>query len=134
MNLHIEEAHRVAKRIGDASDVHWLSFGPANVALHKMSAAVEMRQYDDALKQARKMKLPMQLATSRRAHFLIDRARAEMETGHTDKALEHLVDARRMAPEQTRYHPGARETITGLVHLARRTPDTLNHMASWIGL
>lgn len=134
VELHIGEAHRIAKRIGDASDVHWLSFGPANVALHTMSAAVEMHQYDDALKQARKMKLPPQLATSRRAHFLIDRARAEMETGYTQKALEHLVDARRIAPEQTRYHPGARETITGLVHLSRRTPERLTYMASWIGL
>lgn len=134
VELHIGEAHRIAKRVGDASDVHWLSFGPANVALHTMSAAVEMHQYDDALKQARKMKLPPQLATSRRAHFLIDRARAEMETGYTQKALEHLVDARRIAPEQTRYHPGARETITGLVHLSRRTPERLTYMASWIGL
>jgi transcriptional regulator with XRE-family HTH domain len=134
VNVHLGEARRIAKRIGDASEVHWLSFGPANVALHKMSAAVEMRQYDEALKQARKMKLPTQLATSRRAHFLIDQARAEMETGYTGKALEHLVSARKMAPEQTRYHPGARETITGLVHLARRTPDTLSHMAAWIGL
>lgn len=132
--VHIDEARRIAKRIGDASDVHWLSFGPTNVALHKMSAAVEMRAYDDALKQARKIKLPMSLATSRRAHFLIDRARTEMETGHTDKALEHLVEARKVAPEQTRYHPGARETIRGLVHLARRTPDSLNHMAAWVGL
>ncbi|ARP68707.1 XRE family transcriptional regulator [Streptomyces pluripotens] len=134
VDVHIGEARQIANRIGDASHVHWLSFGPANVALHKMSAAVEMSQYDNALKQARKMKLPAQLATSRRAHFLIDRARAEMETGRRERALEDLVEARRMAPEQTRYHPGARETITGLVHLARRTPDTLSHMASWIGL
>ncbi|MFI5792080.1 helix-turn-helix domain-containing protein [Streptomyces sp. NPDC051677] len=131
---HITEARRIAKRIGDASDVHWLSFGPANVALHKMSAAVEMRQFDDALKQARKMKLPTQLATSRRAHFLVDQARAEMETGHTESALKSLVEARRLAPEQTRYHPAARDTITGLVHMSRRTPETLNHMAAWVGL
>lgn len=131
---HIGEARSIAKRIGDASDVHWLSFGPTNVALHRMSTAVEMRQYDDALKQARKIRLPAQLATSRRAHFLIDRARTEMETGLTDKALEHLIEARKAAPEQTRYHPGARETIRGLVHVARRTPDTLNHMAAWVGL
>ncbi len=132
--LHINEARKIAKRIGDASDVHWLSFGPSNVALHRMSAAVEMRRYDDALKQARKIKLPPQLATSRRAHFLIDQARTEMETGHTDSALKSLVEARRVAPEQTRYHPAARETITGLVHLSRRTPDTLSHMAAWVGL
>ncbi|NUR04340.1 MAG: helix-turn-helix transcriptional regulator [Streptomyces sp.] len=131
---HIAEARSIAKRIGDASDVHWLSFGPANVSLHRMSAAVEMGQFDTALTQARKMRLPTSLATSRRAHFLIDRARTEMETGLTEKALEHLVEARKTAPEQTRYHPGARETIRGLVHLARRTPDTLNHMAAWVGL
>ncbi|GHH30321.1 helix-turn-helix domain-containing protein [Streptomyces rubradiris] len=134
VDQHISEAQTLAKRTRDASDVHWLSFGPANVRLHRMSAAVEMGQYDNALKQARTMRLPASLATSRRAHFLIDRARTEMETGHTEAALEHLVEARRAAPEQTRYHPGARETIRGLVHVARRTPDTLNHMAAWVGL
>ncbi|MFI2374440.1 helix-turn-helix domain-containing protein [Streptomyces sp. NPDC018964] len=132
--VHIGEARKIAERIGDASNVHWLSFGPTNVVLHEMSAAVEMRQYDDALKQSRRIKVPHQLAVSRRAHFLIDKARTEMETGHTESALKTLVEARRAAPEQTRYHPAARETITGLVHLARRTPDTLNHMAAWIGL
>ena len=131
---HIAEARRIAQRIGDASDVHWLSFGPTNVSLHKMSAAVEMGQYDAALTQARKIKLPTGLAISRRAHFLIDQARTEMETGHTDGALTSLLEARRLAPEQTRYHPAARETITGLVHLSRRTPDTLNFMAAWVGL
>jgi hypothetical protein len=93
-----------------------------------------MGRYDDALKQASNVRLPASLATSRRAHFLIDRARTEMETGRTSNALEHLVEARRVAPEQTRYHPGARETIRGLVHTARRTPETLNYMAAWIGL
>jgi hypothetical protein len=131
---HIGEARKIAKRIGDASDVHWLSFGPANVAMHRMSAAVEMGQFDNALKQARKIRLAPSVATSRRAHFLIDQARTEMETGHTEAALDHLVQARKAAPEQTRYHPGARETIRGLVHAARRTPDTLNHMAAWVGL
>ncbi|MFG2145448.1 helix-turn-helix domain-containing protein [Streptomyces sp. NPDC048696] len=131
---HIAEAKAYARRTGDASDVHWLSFGPTNIALHRMSAAVEMHQYDDALKQARKVRLPASLATSRRAHFYIDRARSEMETGRASAALASIVKARRAAPEQTRYHPGARETITGLVHISRRTPDTLGHMATWIGL
>ncbi|MFJ3229568.1 helix-turn-helix domain-containing protein [Streptomyces sp. NPDC086787] len=131
---HIGEARKIAKRIGDASDVHWLSFSPTNVAMHRMSAAMEMGQYDNALTQARRIRLPASVATSRRAHHLIERARTEMETGHTNAALDHLVQARRVAPEQTRYHPGARETIRSLVHLARRTPDTLNHMAAWVGL
>ncbi|MET8982155.1 helix-turn-helix transcriptional regulator [Streptomyces sp. NPDC004539] len=134
VNRHIREAHDIAKRTRDASSVHWLSFGPTNVRLHKMSAAVELNQYDDALTQARKMRLPASLATSRRAHFLIEWALTEMETGHTEPALKRLVEARRAAPEQTRYHPGTRETIRGLVHLSRQTPETLGHMASWVGM
>jgi len=131
---HLAEAEAIASQTGDASDVHWLSFGPTNVALHRMSAAVEMRHYGQALDQARDVRLPAGMATSRRSHFLIDKARSEMETGRTEAALASLVEARRAAPEQTRYHPGARETISGLVHAARRTPETLGGMAAWIGL
>jgi len=131
---HLAEAAALAEQTGDAADVHWLSFGPANVDLHRMSAAVEMRRYGAALQQARQMRLPATLATSRRAHFYVDRARSEMETGRSEAALGSLVEARRAAPEQTRYHPGARETISGLVHAARRTPETLSGMAAWIGL
>ncbi|MFD3419387.1 helix-turn-helix domain-containing protein [Streptomyces decoyicus] len=134
VDAHLEQADDCAARVGDASDVHWMSFSPTNVKLHRMSAAVEMREYDDAIGQARALQLPAGLATSRRAHFLIDRARSEMETGRTAAALATLVEARRAAPEQTRYHPGARETISGLVHMARSTPETLGHMAAWIGL
>jgi len=134
VDTHIAEASGYAERVGDASDVHWLSFGPTNVAMHRMSAAVEMRRYDDALKQAKRIKPPAAMATSRRAHFLIDRARSEMELGKTEAALGSLVAARRAAPEQTRYHPGARETIRGLVHLSRRAPETLGSMAAWVGM
>ncbi|MFH8574086.1 helix-turn-helix domain-containing protein [Streptomyces sp. NPDC017993] len=131
---HLQQAGECSGRTGDASDVHWLSFGPTNVLLHRMSAAVEMRLYDDALVQARQIHLPAGVATSRRAHYLIDRARSEMETGRNAAALASLVKARHAAPEQTRYHPAARETISGLVHPGRRTPDTLGHMAAWIGM
>lgn len=132
---HITAARELAARVGgEAPEVHWLSFGQMNVALHEMGAAITMRRYDDALRQARTMKLPAATLTSRRARFLVDRATVEMETGHTDAALRHLVEARRAAPEQTRYHPRTRETVVGLLHTARRTPDSLGHMAAWIGL
>ncbi|MEV8626505.1 helix-turn-helix transcriptional regulator [Streptomyces sp. NPDC051079] len=134
LDTHIAEATTLAGRVGDASDVHWLSFGPTNVSMHRMSAAVEMRHYDEALKQALKIRPPASMATSRRAHFLIDRARSEMELGRAEASLKSLTAARKAAPEQTRYHPGARETIRGLVHLSRRTPQTLGSMAAWVGM
>ncbi|MFC8919167.1 helix-turn-helix domain-containing protein [Streptomyces sp. NPDC057116] len=132
---HIAAARELATRVGgEAREVHWLSFGQMNVSLHELGASITLRQFDAALKLARKVTLPPSTLTSRRARFLVDRAVVEMETGHTDRALRHLVEARQAAPEQTRYHPGTRDAITGLLHTARRTPDTLSRMAAWIGL
>lgn len=132
--VHLEQATEFARRTGEAGHVHWLSFGPTNVAVHDVSAHVEMRQYGRALTKASKVQPPKDWATSRVAHFHVDRARCEMETGRSEAALRSLVKARKMAPQQTRYHSGARETIKGLVQQARRTPDTLDHLAVWIGL
>lgn len=131
---HISRAWEYAERVGDASVVHWLNFSPVNVALHEMSVAMEMRQYDEALRQAQAIRLPASIATSRRGHFFIDRARVELELGLGEASLKSMVAARRSAPEQTRYHPGARETIRGLVHLSRRAPEPLRAMATWVGL
>ncbi|MEV6102600.1 helix-turn-helix transcriptional regulator [Nocardia sp. NPDC051981] len=132
---HIAAARELADRVGgEAREVHWLSFGQMNVTLHEMGAAITMRQFDDALRQAQAVKLPPATLTSRRARFLVDRAVVEMETGHLDASLRHLVAARRAAPEQTRYHPRTRETMTGLLRTSRRTSDTLVNMAAWIGL
>ncbi|MFJ9036026.1 helix-turn-helix domain-containing protein [Streptomyces sp. NPDC102406] len=134
VETHLSEARDIARRTGDASEVHWLSFGPANVAAHQVSALGELREWGQAVEKARKVKLPKSWAASRRAHFFIDRARSEMETGRSEAALKSLVKAREIAPQQTRYHPAARETIQGLVHHQRRTPETLSHMAAWVGL
>lgn len=131
---HLQQAAQYAARTGEAGHVHWLSFGPTNVAVHDVSAHVELHEYDTALGKAAEVNPPRGWAMSRMAHFHIDQARCEMETGRTDAALRSLVTARRLAPQQTRYHPGARETIKGLVHTARRTPAGLDHLAAWIGL
>ncbi|WP_326689724.1 helix-turn-helix transcriptional regulator [Streptomyces sp. NBC_01795] len=131
---HLREAASYAERTGEAGRVHWLSFGPANVAAHEVSAQVEMRRYGKALEKSKDVRLPHGWAMSRRAHFYVDRARAEMETGRSEAALGSLMTARKLAPQQTRYHPGARETINGLVAQRRRTPDSLDNMAAWLGL
>ncbi|MFH8795026.1 helix-turn-helix domain-containing protein [Streptomyces sp. NPDC017941] len=132
---HIAAARDLAERVGgEAREVHWLSFGRVNTALHEMGAAITMKDFDDALGKARALKLPPSTLTSRRARFLVDRALAEMETGYAGAALRHLVEARKAAPEQTRYHPRTREAITGLLKTTRQTPDGLVRMAAWVGL
>ncbi|GHE47772.1 hypothetical protein GCM10018785_16730 [Streptomyces longispororuber] len=132
---HIGAARDLAQRVGgEAREVHWLSFGRVNTALHEMGAAITMKDFDEALRRARAIKLPPSTLTSRRARYLVDRALAEMETGYAHASLRHLVAARKAAPEQTRYHPRTRETITGLLKTTRQVPEELVHMAAWVGL
>ncbi|MEU6002603.1 helix-turn-helix transcriptional regulator [Streptomyces sp. NPDC047197] len=134
VDTHLDEAKRIVKRIGEAERVHWLSFGPTNWAAHQVSALTELGQYGKAVEKAKKLHMPASWPTSRRAHVWIDRGRSEMETGHNEAALKSIARAREVAPQQTRYHPGARATIEGLVQQQRRTPDALGHMSAWLGL
>ncbi|MFI0817227.1 helix-turn-helix domain-containing protein [Streptomyces sp. NPDC021098] len=134
VTTHLAEAKSYADRVGEATDVHWLSFGPTNVRLHAVSAHVEMHHYGEALREAAKVRIPKDWPASRAAHFYVDQARAQMEAGRNEAALKSIVTARKLAPQQTRYHSGARETIRSLIHLSRRTPDTLDHLAAWVGL
>ncbi|MCJ1677943.1 helix-turn-helix domain-containing protein [Streptomyces sp. APSN-46.1] len=135
VETHIAAAREMADRVGgEACEVHWLSFGRVNVGLHELGAAIAMRSFDEALVQARALKLPASTLTSRRARYLVDRALVEMEAGHADKSLKYLSKARQVAPEQTRHSPGTRTTVRGLVHMSRRAPDGLGGMARWVGL
>ncbi|GAA2388102.1 helix-turn-helix transcriptional regulator [Streptomyces glaucosporus] len=131
---HLAQASETAARTGEVGAVHWLSFGPANVGAHEVFARLELRQFDEALAAARAVRPPRGWAASRRAALLVDVARAELETGRAEASLASLLKARRLAPQQTRFHPRARETVRGLLHLRRRSPDTLTRLASWIGL
>ncbi|RST03106.1 XRE family transcriptional regulator [Streptomyces sp. WAC07149] len=131
----IAAARALAEQVGgEAGEVHWLSFGRVNVALHDLGAAITMRSYDQALVQARNLQMPPSALTSRRARYMVDRALVEMETGHVDTSLKYLLRARRAAPEQTRHLPGTRVVVRGLVHLSRRPSENLGGMARWVGL
>jgi len=135
IDLHLGEAEQLAMRTGEAGRVLWLSFGPTNVRLHRTSTMIEMRQYGEAVVEAGRVRFPaLWPHTSRQAHHLVHRAYALMETKQYPDALEQMLEARRIAPEQTRYYAPARETINALVRQARRTPDTLTHLADWVGM
>ncbi|NXY93426.1 helix-turn-helix domain-containing protein [Streptomyces sp. BR123] len=132
---HLAAARDLADRVGgEAREVHWLSFGQVNIELHELGASIAMRRFDDALGQARALKLPESMLMSRRARYLVDRALVEMEAGSAKTSLRYLAEARKLAPEQTRHLPGTRTTIRGLVHMSRRAPDSLGGMARWVGM
>lgn len=131
---HLGEAQRIAERTGPAEKVHWLSFGPTNVGVHRVSVLAELDLYPEAVQSAQEITIPDGWAPSRLAHHYAEVARAQMWTGRTDAAFKSLMKARKVAPQQTRYHPTVRETYAGLDAARRRMSDTFSNYGSWLGM
>ncbi|MET9870494.1 transcriptional regulator, partial [Streptomyces sp. NPDC006386] len=131
---HLGEAERIAGRTGPAEKVQWLSFGPTNVGVHRISVLTELDLYAEAVDSAQKMRIPEGWPPSRLAHHHAEVARAEMWTGRTDAAFRSLLKARKLAPQQTKYHPTVRETYAGLEAAKRRMPESFGNYGSWLGM
>lgn len=129
---HLTEAGRIAERTGPAEAVHWLSFGPTNVGVHRVSVLAELDQYGEAVEKARTIRVPADWPPSRTAHHYAEVARAQMWTGRTEDAFRNLLEARKLAPQQTRYHPTVRETYAGLESARRQIPDDFINFGSWL--
>ncbi|MFI5755541.1 helix-turn-helix domain-containing protein [Streptomyces sp. NPDC051569] len=130
---HLGEALRIAKITGPAEKVLWCSFGPANVALHRVAAHSEMSNFGDAVEAAEGIALDT-LPASRVGHHYADLARAQMWSGKPDAAYLTLRMARKAAPQQTRYSPLVRQTVEDLASHYRRVPDNFANFAHWIGM
>ncbi|MGX7759291.1 helix-turn-helix domain-containing protein [Streptomyces angustmyceticus] len=129
---HLGEAQRIAERTGPAEKVHWLSFGPTNVGVHRVSVLAELDLYPEAVQSAQEIVIPDGWPPSRLAHHHAEVARALMWTGRTDAAFKSLLTARKVAPQQTRYHPTVRETYAGLDSARRGMPETFGNYGSWL--
>jgi transcriptional regulator with XRE-family HTH domain len=132
--LHLMEADRFAERTGPAERVHWLSFGPTNVRVHRVSVLAELDQFPEAVQAASDLPMPKDWPPSRRAHHYAEVARAQVWTGRTDAAFKNLLQARKLAPQQTKYHPTVRETFATLARARRSTPDTMSNYGHWLGM
>ena len=129
---HHEQAREAARQLPPrADDFYALQFNPSNVAIHGAAVAVEMGDYDEALRRDTQITEPLlaSLPDERRAHHGIDMARAYVELGRRDKALSSLVSAERAAPQMTRYHPSARNVAAHLVDYHRAIPEPLRTLA-----
>jgi transcriptional regulator with XRE-family HTH domain len=126
---HINEARRIAARLGEDRNDYNTEFGPTNVELHAVSAAVDLGDAGEAIDLAAEIDAS-RLSPERQARFLIDVARAHAQRRHVGDATAALVQAERLAPEMVRGHIMARQTIRDLVQLTgRRTPEELGDLA-----
>lgn len=115
-------------------DVYGLQFSRANAAIHGAAVAVELTDYDEAIRRDERLILPAGVSAERRAHHDIDMGRALVSTGRWETALRRLTQAERTAPQMTRYHPMARESVGRLIDHHRALPEPLRALQDHMGL
>ncbi|MGP4110274.1 helix-turn-helix domain-containing protein [Streptomyces sp. 4N509B] len=129
----IGQAGELARLTGETND-YAMAFGPLNVALNNMAVASNQNNHAKALESAAAVRLPAGYPPTRAAGFWIEKARSEMWTARHDDALESLQQARRVAPQLTRYHPGVHETVGTLLRARAKAPGPLRRFARWSGV
>lgn len=131
---HHREAEAAAERIGIDRDDYRLCFGPTNVAIWGVGLAVELGDGTTAVERSQRLRIPSTAQRERVGHHYIDLARGYLQHGDRNGSLRSLYTARKVAPQQTRYHPMVHETLYALARAERRSSDTLRSLATWVGI
>lgn len=127
----VEAAQQLPTR---APDFYGLQFHPLNVDIHGVAVAVELADFDEAIRRDMRLSLPSSISAERRAHHEIDVSRALVSTGRWDRALRRLLAAETIAPQMTRYHPMARESVIRLIDHYRALPEPLRRLQDRMSL
>lgn len=131
---HLDQARKIAKRIGVDRDDFGTEFGPANVALHAVAVAVELGDAGQALDLAHGINAG-ELSAERQARYDIDLAQAHAMRRQIGEALRCLEEAERLTPEQTRTHRVARAVARDLIQLSGSRPrPELRELAERFGV
>ena len=129
----LAEARVLARATGELPDFG-VTWGPVNVDVHAVAIASEADDFGRAIELAENVRIPRGWTRSRAGHHWIDLGRAHAWSDHPDQALDCLRQARRIAPQQTRYHPTVRDTVLALKRQARTRSGSLSQYAEWVGV
>jgi hypothetical protein len=106
----LARARQAGAQLGHDGNYAWTAFGPANVAVHDVSVAVELGDFQLALHLAPKVNYRA-LPVERRVRHQLETARVYQRANRPDEALSTVLAAERDSPEQVRYHYIARELV-----------------------
>jgi transcriptional regulator with XRE-family HTH domain len=122
----LDQARQIATRVGPGRNDYNTEFGPTNVELHAVAAAVDLGDAGEALDLARQIDATG-LSPERQSRLHLDLARAHLQRRHLGEAVAALLDAERAAPEQVQTHTFARDTARELLNLTgrRATPELI---------
>lgn len=112
----LAEADMAAARLGHDANHLWTAFGPTNVKIHRVTAAMELGDVQVAVDLGPRIDTHA-LPTERRVRHAIETARAFVRWNRADDALALLLEAEQYAPEQVRYHRLSRLLVREMIRL-----------------
>ncbi len=130
---HLAEAELLARGFGDRV-VYGSPVGPANVRLYQLCAEVDLGEPGRAIEIAKGTQLPKGMAVERKAYFWLDAARAYLQAGKLDEAMDALHESRVASPEHFSSSPAAKSIIGTVAQRQRRASDRLQHLAHQAGM
>ncbi|MGA4960263.1 helix-turn-helix domain-containing protein [Streptomyces lavendulocolor] len=125
----IGRARAVAQRIGEDRNDFNLEFGPTNVEIQAVSAAVDLGDAGEALDIGTAINAEA-LSPERQGRLYMDLGRAYAQRRSIGDAVQCLLRAEKLIPETVRTHVAARKAIRELVLLeGASTPPELMALA-----
>jgi transcriptional regulator with XRE-family HTH domain len=118
----LQHADRLADRLGGDRNEVWTSFGPTNVAIHKVTVAAELGDIQTAIDLGSELDVSA-MPRERRMRHQLEVARALFRAGRGDESLAALLSAEQTAPEQVRRHFLTHEIVHAFVRTARARPN-----------
>ena len=115
------EADAIADQLGGDDNRVWTSFGPTNVAIHRVATAAELGDLQVAVDLGPQVDAST-LPVERQVRHALEVARALSSWNRRDQALAVLLDAERLAPEQVRYHFLSRQLVLGWIRTQKGKP------------
>jgi transcriptional regulator with XRE-family HTH domain len=122
----LADAEAAAQQLGVDANYWQTAFGPTNVKLHRVSAALDLGDIAYVTEHGPHVD-PTPLPTERQVTHHIDVARAHTYSAQDDEAITILLAAERKAPQLVRHNPAVREIVRD-IH--RRSPISRGGRAS----
>jgi transcriptional regulator with XRE-family HTH domain len=116
------EADQVARRMGGDQNRLWTAFGPTNVAIHRVSTAMELGDVQVAVDLGPSIDASG-VPTERRVRHALEVARALSTVNKREEALGTILDAEVVAPEQVRYHFLSRHLVQHWMRTEKGKPS-----------
>ena len=129
----LDQAKASAARLGEDRNDYDTEFGPTNVAVQEVAVLIELGDAGSALRSAERIDVQA-LSPERQARLLIDVARAQMQRHRHAQAVQALLDAERLTPDQVHHHLLVRSLLLDLGRTDHRTNPALRELAARCGL